>query len=144
MAGFAIYLQDTGQLLRTGWCLDGDEILQTQPGEDLLLLPDDQDPHAITSETHLVYTSTTGSYHVRAKAPIVASIDLTELTTAPTSQARIDGIPAGVEALVDNVSQGVIGDGTLAFGSDLPGQFTIELRRADLLSKTFVVTVSEP
>jgi hypothetical protein len=88
--------------------------------------------------------SVTGRPHVKLKAPIVASIDLTELTTDQASQAWINGIPAGVEALVDNVSQGVIADGTLAFGSDLPGQFTIELRRADLLSKTFVVTVSEP
>jgi hypothetical protein len=144
MAGFAIYLPETGQLLRTGWSPDGDEILQAQPGEELLVLPDDQDPATLAPATHLVVFSVTGRPHVKSKAPIVASIDLTELTTDQASQARIDGIPAGVEALVDNVSQGVIADGTLAFGSDLPGQFTIELRRADLLSKTFVVTVSEP
>jgi hypothetical protein len=142
MAGFAIYLPDTGELLRTGWCSDGDESLQAQPGEGLLLLPEDQDPQAITPETHLVVFSATGRAHVEPKAPIVASIDLTELTTDPSSHARIVGIPAGVEALVDNVSEGVIDDGTLVFGSDAPGTFTIELRRIDLLSKAFTITVT--
>lgn len=143
MAGFAIYLPDTGELLRTGWSPDGAEILQAQPGEGLLFLPEDQDPAAITPETHLVVFSVTGRAHIRAKDPLVAWIDKTELTTDPASNAEISSIPPGTEAFLDGVSQGVLDSGLLVFGSSLPGLFKIELRRLDLVALSFEITVSE-
>lgn len=139
MGNFAVYHPETGELLWTGRCQDGMEALQ--PGPFNRVLYPIEDPHAYASEVHRVDLGQVPPALVR-KGLMGATIDTVNLTTDPASRAIISGIPVGVTARINGVAQsGTIEDGTLEFGADMAGVYTVELTRADLRTQAFVITV---
>jgi hypothetical protein len=139
MAAFVIYRLDTNEVLRCGWCADGMEQAQAQPGEAMIRI---KDARSISLETHWITINRFGQAEIRERQPMAVGIDRTELTTAAGDHAIITGCPTA-EVWINGEAKGQVDDGTLEFGSDTPGIYTIELRSPAFLTQIFVIKVSE-
>lgn len=122
MAGFLIYLTNTGMIHRTGTCPDGMEAAQAQAGETVLLNP----AEGVASDTHYVLLGPPPA--ITAKAAMPTTINKTFVNATGSDVATVSNVPPGASAYVDwLLVNGNIADGSVEFTADTLGFYVLRL-----------------
>lgn len=130
---FTVYDGTTGQIFRTGYCLDGDLASQAQAGESVI---------EGGSDPATQYVDVSGDPDVITnKSAMGTSIDVTEIDADGTTEATISSIPSGTYVYVNGAENGPVTDGSFILTSDVAKSFSIVLKNDfSYLEQSYTVT----
>lgn len=127
MANFTIYNPLTGEILRSGSCVESDVELQIQPGEALVLGASNDVLHYVLNGEIVDRPS--------------FNISKTEIVADDLDEAVIADLPDPITVTVDGVAYEVTG-GSLAITSPMPATYNIEIDHWPYLPFSTEVTAS--
>lgn len=138
VAGFIVYDVATGVIKRIGVCQPGMELAQAGAGEAVIL---SAFPFDTPQETHKVDLASGELVPLEAMA---LTVDKTTIAADGIDTATISGVPAGALLWINDVLNGPIADGLVAFSAEDPGTYRLQLTMPGYLSTETVVTAVEP
>jgi hypothetical protein len=120
MAGFLVYKETTGIILRIGTCPSGMEAAQAQPGELMLLNPTAE----VSVETHIVIFGLPPT--IELKPNMTVSSNKTFIKANGVDSATISNIPVGSYLYIDGIYSQQVDDGLVVFKSQEIGPTALQ------------------